>query len=375
MARAALDVLGTRIRGGLVVSSEPAQELRPLVPIVGGHPTPTSGSEEAGRIALEIAAALDTDEELLVLLSGGASSLMAAPIDGVTLADKTRTTEMLLRAGADIHSLNAVRKHLSRIKGGWLAAAAPARCRTLALSDVVDDDLSVIGSGPTAGDPTTFRDALDALDKHGGAKAYPSAVVDRLARGAAGAVEETPKPGDARLARSETAIVGSRRDAMRGAEEQARARGYQVVTLDAPVVGEARDAAKVHVSRVAAAAQNTGRRPVCVVSSGETTVRVRGNGRGGRNQELALAAAPLMPSLELAVGASLGTDGIDGNTRAAGAIVDSTTMDRARAAGLNPAEFLNDNNSHAFFAALGDLIETGPTGTNVCDLQVFLVGN
>ena len=372
MARAALEFLGSRVSSGLVVGLESSPLPTPLEGIVGGHPMPSPGSEEAGKRALALAGTAGADEELLVLLSGGASALMAAPAEGVTLDDKRRTTDTLLRAGADIHALNTVRKHLSRIKGGRLAACAPGRCRTLAISDVVGDDLSFIASGPTVPDPTTYDDALDVLRRFGGLDAFPPPVVAHLTQGVAGELPETPKPGDPRLARAASTVIGGRRDAMAGAADLARSLGYHVVVRDAPVVGEAREAARSHVRDVEAAARAAAR-PLCVVSSGETTVRVRGSGRGGRNQEFALAAADLVSSLGAVVAASIGTDGIDGPTDAAGAVVDSTTQARARAGGLDPFHFLRDNNAYAFFAALGDHIHTGPTGTNVGDLQVFLV--
>jgi hydroxypyruvate reductase len=372
MARAALEVLGSRIGSGLVVGVESTSLPPPLEGIVGGHPIPSLASEDAGKRALALAESAGADEELLVLLSGGASALMAAPAEGLTLDDKRRTTDALLRAGADIHALNTVRKHLSRIKGGQLAARAPGPCRTLAISDVVGDDLSFIASGPTVPDPTTFEDALDVLRRFGGIDAYPPPVVAHLTHGVTGRLPETPKPGDPRLARATSAVIGGRRDAMSGAAEFARTLGYHVVVRDAPVVGEARVAAESHVRDVEVAAR-AAERPVCVVTSGETTVRVRGSGRGGRNQEFALAAVDLVAALGTVVAASIGTDGIDGPTDAAGAVVDSTTRIRARASGLDPVDFLRDNNAYAFFAALGDHIHTGPTGTNVGDLQVFLV--
>jgi hydroxypyruvate reductase len=372
MARAALEVLGPRVRSGLVVGVEPASLPAPLDLVVGSHPSPSPASEEGGRRALALAEAVGANEELLVLLSGGASALMAAPAEGVTLADKRRTTDTLLRAGADIHALNTVRKHLSRLKGGRLAAGARGRCRTFAISDVVGDDLSFIASGPTVPDPTTFADALDVLQRFGGLDAYPPPVVAHLTSGRAGTLPDTPKPGDPRLARAESIVIGGRRDAMGGAADRARALGYHVVVRDEPVVGEAREAARARVDDLVAAARTRGR-PLCLISSGETTVRVLGSGRGGRNQELALAAVELVPALGTVVAASLGTDGIDGPTDAAGAVIDSTTSARAHASGLDPADFLRENNAYAFFASLGDLIQTGPTGTNVGDLQVFLL--
>lgn len=373
MADSSARLLGDRLGGGVVAVPGPVQLAAPLEVITGGHPVPTPGSRVAGARALEIARAANAADRLLVLLSGGASALMAVPADGVTLDDKRLATDVLLRAGADIQSLNAVRKHLSAFKGGWLAAEASAPCLTLAISDVVGDDLSVIGSGPTVADATTFEDAVEVLRRHGGVDAYPPAVVARLQRGAAGRTPETPKPGDARLARGAAWVIGGRHDAMSGGADAARRLGYRVLTLDEPVVGEARHAAPAYVAQVAARAAALDR-PLCVISSGETTVRVAGAGRGGRNQEFALAAATALAELGTdVVAASVGTDGVDGPTDAAGAIVDSTTLARARQAALRPQAFLDDNDAYTFFTVLGDLIQPGPTGTNVGDLQVFLL--
>jgi len=376
MARAAARALGPRIRAGLVVGVTHADIPEGFESIVGGHPLPTPDSEAAGRKALALAASVGADETFLVLISGGASALMAVPADGITLDDKRATTQLLLRAGADIHALNTVRKHLSAIKGGWLAAGVRGACRALAISDVVGDDPSVIASGPTVPDASSFRDALDVLERFGGAAGHSPAVVARLRRGASGAdggIHETPKRGDARLSRTSTAVIGSRRDAVAGAAAAAAALGYHVLRVDNAVVGEARTAAIAHVRAMLAEAA-TAVRPACIVSSGETTVHVTGGGKGGRNQEFALAAAALLGEHSgMSVLASVGTDGIDGPTDAAGAIADSTTSARAAAAGLSPDQFLLDNDSCAFFGALGDLVITGPTGTNVGDLQVILL--
>ena len=377
MAVAAKRLFGDRIRRGLIVGVLPAgtssTDGLPFPMVIGGHPTPTAASETGGRQALELAASLQPDETLVVLLSGGASALMAVPADGLTLADKQATTKQLLRAGADIHALNTVRKHLSAIKGGWLAARAPGACRTFAISDVVGDDLSVIGSGPTVPDASTFRDTLDILRRFGGDDAYPAAVVAHVQNGAAGRVAETPKDGDTRLANAMTSVIGGRRDAMDGAVRDAEARGYHVIRIDDAVVGEARTAGPSHLRACLAMAAGAGR-PACIVSSGETTVRVNGNGKGGRNQEFALACAPVLASLGIAAAvASVGTDGIDGPTDAAGAIADNTTLERGRTLQLHPDTFLDRNDAYHFFAPLGDLIITGSTGTNVGDLQLTLL--
>jgi glycerate 2-kinase len=375
MAHASVARLGARIQRGLVVSTT-ATPVAGFESIASGHPVPNAESERAGRRALEMADSLGLNDTLLVLLSGGASALMSVPADGVTLDDKRATTNQLLRAGADIYALNTVRKHLSAIKGGWLAARTKGTCHTLVISDVVGDDLSVIASGPTVADGSTFEDALDVVHRFGGPAAFPPGVVARLQRGAAHALPETPKPQDSRLDRTTTTLIGSRRDAMFGAIGEAESRGYSVIRIEDAVTGEARTTAPAHVRAVLARAADASR-PLCVVSSGETTVHVRGAGKGGRNQEFALAAALSLwgsgheePSPVLA---SVGTDGIDGPTDAAGAIVDGSTLARARAAGLAPERFLSDNNAYAFFHALGDLIHTGPTGTNVGDLQVILL--
>jgi hydroxypyruvate reductase len=355
-----------------MVVTQGKDDVPPLVSLAGGHPTPTPASEEAGRRALAVAVALHSDEKLIVLLSGGASSLMAVPAAGITLDDKRRATTQLLLAGADIHALNTVRKHLSAIKGGWLAAAAGV-CRAFVISDVVDDDLSVIGSGPTVADTSTFVEALEIIERFGGARAYPNTIIARLRAGARGEIPETPKPGDRRLACSETTVVGGRRELMTGAAADAARRGYHVLRVDDAVVGEARAAAVAHVRAIRARATDIGR-PACIISSGETTVRVVGSGKGGRNQEFVLAAAGLLAGDACTAAlASVGTDGIDGPTDAAGGMVDSSSQARSRAAGVDFERDLADNNAYAALDALGDLIRTGPTGTNAGDLQVLLI--
>jgi len=284
MARAA--ARRQRIRRGLIVSATEPPPVECFDTIVGGHPIPTEASERAGRAALALADSVGSDELLLVLLSGGASALMVVPAGGITLDDKRRTTDQLLRAGADIYALNTVRKHVSAIKGGRLAARSRGVCRALAISDVIGDDPSVIASGPTVADASTYGDALEMVQRFGGESAYPSAVIERLRRSA----DETPKPGDASLADATTTVIGSRVDAMNGAASEGRARGYHVVTIDEAITGEARIAAAAHL-RASLAIAPAHARPLCVVSSGETTVRVTGSGRGGRNQEFALAMA------------------------------------------------------------------------------------
>jgi hydroxypyruvate reductase len=331
-----------------------------------GHPLPDERSVAAATRALAIAREVPPDEALVILLSGGASALMALPMEDVTLADKQRVVNAMLKGGADIHALNTLRKHLSAVKGGRLAAACRARTITLAISDVVGDDLAVIGSGPGIADPSTWRDAQAAVNRHVPLADQPPSVRALIERGVSGALPDTPKPGDSVTSRVQARVIAGRFDAMAGARAEAERLGYRVKVIDGAVTGEARRAALAWLDGVKS---DRG----CVISSGETTVRVTGRGKGGRNQEFALALAAPLAALggEVAAG-SAGTDGIDGPTDAAGAIVDSTTFGRASALSLHPDAYLDDNNAYAFFDALGDLIRTGPTGTNVGDLQVLL---
>jgi glycerate 2-kinase len=340
------------------------------------HPVPDARSVAAARAVLDVAAAAADTDVLLLLLSGGASALMALPADGVSLEDKQRACERLLQEGAEIHALNTVRKHLSEIKGGQLAAVAGGSMLTLAVSDVVGDDVSVIGSGPSVADATTFADALAQLDRYGGRIGYPKAVVRRLTAGMSGAIPETPQVGDPRLVRSDVRVIGNGRSAVVGASTVAQSLGYAVHVVDEPIVGEARLAARRLVEVASRVAEIPGG-PVCILASGETTVRVVGTGKGGRNQECALAMARGLDVLgTVAVAASIGTDGVDGPTDAAGGVVDSTTVARAESAGLGSLErYLDDNNSYVILDELGDLIRTGPTNTNVGDLQIILVAS
>ena len=341
--------------------------------LASSHPLPDDRSEVAAARALAVARGVHSGEVLLILLSGGASALMASPIDGMTLADKIGTTRIMMNAGAGIHALNTVRRHLSKVKGGRLAASCVGTTVTLAISDVVGDDLNAIGSGPGVTDPTTWQDAADALERFGGA-AHPDHVRALVRQGVNQEIADTPKPGDASLARATARVIGSRRDAMAGAEAAAAERGYHPIVVADPVTGEAREAAPRWLEHVRSVAAGIAR-PACVISSGETTVRVTGRGTGGRNLEFALAIAGLVASMpETTAAASIGTDGIDGTSGVAGAIVDSTTMSRASAAGLGPAgHYLAANDSFAFFAPLDDVIRLGRTETNVGDLQVILI--
>lgn len=335
------------------------------------HPVPDERSLVAAERALGFCRARDAADEVVVLISGGASALLCLPVPSVPLADKQAVTRGLLAGGAPIDALNAVRKHLSQVKGGRLAAACPARMHVWLLSDVVGDDPSVIGSGPATPDPSTYGQALAFVDRYMGRSNCPPSVLRHLEAGMRGDVPETPKPGS--LGHVRTRVIGSATLAVRAAGDAARSLGYDVIERPDPVVGEARDAARAHVEwACGAAAGRPG--PVCVLSYGETTVHVTGGGRGGRNQEFALAAALELERRELDWQlASVGTDGIDGPTDAAGAIVDGWTAARARARGIRPEAYLAANDSHAFFAEAGGHLRTGPTDTNVGDMQIVLI--
>jgi glycerate 2-kinase len=379
MARAAEGVLGDRLAGGIAVSTATEGRLDHVRLLTARHPVPDARGLAAALEVESLARGLGRDDLLLVLLSGGASALLPAPAEGVTLEDKARTTTLLLRAGATIHELNAVRKHLSRLKGGGLArVAAPARVATLVLSDVVGDDLSTIASGPTVPDRTTFADALEVLRRRGVVDDVPAAVRERLRAGVRGERPETPKPGEPAFRRVATRIVGSNRLSVEAAAREARRQGLRPLVLTTRLEGEAREAARVLVAvlRECVESGRPAEPPVCLLAGGETTVTVTGEGQGGRNQELAVAAAVALEGFPVpAVVASLGTDGIDGASDAAGGIADDTTVARAAALGIAPAAaFVAASDTRNFLGPLGDLIVTGPTGTNVVDVAALLAG-
>ena len=378
MAATFFEAVPSAGRIGMGASPHRADPVGSLASYTVSHPLPGEGSVAAGEHALGIARGVGEDAVLVVLLSGGASAALTVPISGVTVSNKVAATAALLAGGVSIDGVNCVRKHLSAIKGGWLSAATRARVLILAISDVVDpvpDDPTVIGSGPTTADPTTFADALVVCRRAGVRETFPVAALMAVVRGQRGELPETPKPGDPRLVRSVLHVIGSRADALEGAANAARRRGFAVAIRDAPVTGEARAAGAAHVQAVAKLAHDMPR-PACILSAGETTVRVTGPGRGGRNQEFVLAAASaLARRFTQAVLASLGTDGVDGPTDAAGALVDTTSLSRADACGLHvPSRYLDANDSYTLFGRVGDLIRTGPTDTNVGDLQIALIG-
>jgi glycerate 2-kinase len=376
MARALERVLGDRLTGGLVCTAAGyGSAMHGIELIEAGHPIPDRNSLAGAQKTLEVANVSRAVDGVFCLLSGGASALWCLPAEGVTLDDMIVTTAVLLRCGADIHEVNTVRKHLSGIKGGFLARAAhPARLVTLMISDVVGDRVESIGSGPTVPDSTTFRGALDVVARYDIETELPGAVMRRLRAGAGGEVPETPKPGDAVFNGTIECIVASNAEALSAAADEARLIGYDAYLVDAQVQGEARDAGRRIIGTVRdLLARGTVHPPAMILSGGETTVKVRGGGTGGRNQELVLASAIEIAGADDMVIASVGTDGTDGPTDAAGAFADGTTLRRGEAMALEARASLDDNDSYTYFDRLGDLIRTGPTGTNAMDIQIVAI--
>ena len=377
MAAATEAILGDRIDCGAINTKYGhALPLRRVETFEAGHPVPDEAGVAGARRQLELLAGLDPDALVLGLFSGGGSALLPAPAEGLTLAEKQETTRLLLACGATIDEINALRKHLSAIKGGLLArVAAPARVVALMLSDVIGDPLDTIASGPTHPDATTFGDCLAIVDRYDLRDQLPSSVRQHLEAGARGEMPETPKPKDPCFARAESLVIGNSRLAIDAAANQASALGYEVLVLTSRLQGEARHAATalVSIAQEIAEADRPIARPACLIAGGETTVTLRNEGKGGRNQELALAASLQLDGWSAITLLSGGTDGTDGPTDAAGALADGQTLSRARAQGLDARAFLSRHDSYPFFAALDDLVITGPTGTNVMDLQIVLI--
>jgi hydroxypyruvate reductase len=372
MAEAAAELLGERLSGGLVVVKgdlAPAAAGYELLP--AAHPVPDARGVAAGERIADLLGGLGADDLVIALISGGGSALLTLPVAGVSLDDMRGLTAALLGCGARIDEINSLRKHLDRLKGGGLARMAqPATLVALVLSDVVGSPLDVIASGPTVPDAGSFAEAWAVLERYAIVDAIPAAARDHLARGVAGALPDTPKPGDPCFSRTSTLLVGDNRQAADAALAAARDAGMHTLLLTTYLQGEAREAGRVlaAVARELAASGNPLPRPACIVAGGETTVTLRGDGRGGRNQELALAAVADLAGLENVALVALATDGDDGPTDAAGAVVSGESLRRALAHGLDPAAHLARNDAYPFFAALGDLLRPGPSGTNVNDL-------
>jgi hydroxypyruvate reductase len=377
MAQAVEEILGDLISGGLVIVKydyrAPLQKIRLEE---AGHPTPDENGWRATQELADLVAKMGRKDLVLFLLSGGGSALLPMPVESITLEEKMATTSLLLKSGASIQEMNTIRKHLSQIKGGRLASLAhPATLVSFVLSDVVGDPLDVIASGPTVGDPSTFQDCKAVLDRYSLTEKVPPSVRSHLEAGIKGEVAETPKPDNIIFSNTYNTLVGNNLQALKAAAEEAQLLGYKTLILSSMIEGDTTEAAGFHtalIKEIVRSGHPVGP-PACLISGGETTVVVRGKGKGGRNLEFSLAAAL---DLEGLTGVSLlsgGTDGTDGPTDAAGAVVDGDTVARALAKGLNPREFLKENDSYHFFQHLDDLLMTGPTNTNVMDLRVMLV--
>lgn len=371
MARAVEDQWPHPLEGLVVTRYGYGETCQRIEIVEAAHPVPDDkGREAAGRIHQRVQG-LSADDLVLCLISGGASALLALPAPGLTLNDKQEVNRALLKSGANIGEMNTVRKHLSAIKGGRLAIAAqPARVLSWLISDVPNDDPGVIGSGPTVADRTTFSDALGVLAKY--RIDPPATVLAHLREGAAGRIEETPKPGDSRLANVETIMVATPKRSLEAAAAVAREHGVEVVMLGDNLEGEARELGATHANQALEIAKRGGK-PVAILSGGETTVTVRGKGRGGRNVEYLLAQAIAANGASGIWGLSADTDGVDGAEDIAGAVFTPDTLARARAKGRDPQAMLDDNDGHGFFEALGDSLITGPTRTNVNDFRATLI--
>ena len=378
MAQAIESILGPRIADGLIcVKYGHGLPLNHIRTMEAGHPIPDENGTQAATQILKMVQGAGENDLIIFLVSGGGSALLPLPVDGIGLDDKQSLTQTLLACGATIHEINVLRKHLSAVKGGRLARAAfPAGMVTLIVSDVVGDDLDVIASGPTVPDASTFGACWDIIERYGIRDQLPKNVVRHLKAGVAGKAPETPKQETADWGRAVNIIVANNFQAIRAAARKAELMGYTPLILSSCMEGETREVAKVHgaIAREVIARGHPIHAPACILSGGETTVTLKGRGKGGRNQEFALAAAPSIAGPAPVVLLSAGSDGTDGPTNAAGALADHTTIQRATDLGLDLQAHLDNNDAYPFFQQLDDLVITGPTRTNVMDIRVMLIG-
>jgi hydroxypyruvate reductase len=379
MARGVEEILGDRLAGGFInVKYGHLDKLSEKIEVQeAAHPVPNEDGVKGTEKIINFVKQLGKKDLIICVISGGGSALLPAPQTGITLEEKQQTTKELLACGADITEINAIRKHISAVKGGQLARLVyPATLITLILSDVIGDPLDSIASGPTAPDNSTFSQCLSVIRKYDLSGKIPQAVESHIRKGADGEIPETPKAGDAVFSKTHNIIVGSNWQAVSAAKEKAAGLGYNTLILSTFIEGETKDVARVHAA-IAKEIHKTGNpipRPACIISGGETTVTIRGNGKGGRNQEFVLAAAIDIADLPGTIILSGGTDGTDGPTDAAGAIADGSTIERAKNKQLDAFSFLQNNDSYHFFEKLDDLLITGPTNTNVMDLRLVIVG-
>lgn len=377
MAGAIEEILGDRISRGLItVKYGYLEDLSSIEIVEASHPIPDmNGVTGAQRIMDTIREAGESDL-VISLISGGGSALLPLPSDTISLEEKGQTTDLLLRSGATIHELNAVRKHLSLVKGGNLARAAyPATVINLMISDVVGDDMDVIASGPFVPDKSTFSSAMEILRRYDLINEIPESVLKHIEAGIDGRIEETPKEGSQIFDKVTNLIVASNIIALQAAQKEAEKRGYNSIILSSLFEGETRDVAYFHaaIAKEILASSNPVEKPACIISGGETTVTVRGDGLGGRNMEFAMHAAVFIEGCDHVIMASIGTDGTDGPTDAAGAVADGATVGNASAKGLSITEYIRNNDSYHFFKEIDDLIITGPTNTNVMDIRIIMV--
>ena len=377
MAAAIEDMIDEKITGGIItVKFDYAVDLKHISLIEAGHPVPDENGIRGASAILNLAENVEEDDLVLCLISGGGSALLPFPYNGITLKDKQDIIKILLSCGATIHEINTIRKHISKIKGGRLAKAVyPATLVTLILSDVVGDDIDVIASGPTVPDSSSFYDCKNIFRRYDIIDKIPKNILNHIEYGISGEIDETPKPLDPVFERTYNLIIGSNAESLISAKEKAENLGYNVLILSSMIEGETRFIAQVHgaIAREIIKTGNPLPLPACILSGGETTVTISGNGLGGRNQEFALSASIDISGKKNIVILSAGTDGIDGPTDAAGAFSDTFTLKRAEKMGLDPYRFLSNNDSYHFFQSLGDLFITGPTNTNVMDLRIVLV--
>ena len=376
LARALEESLADRLDSGrLIVKYGHGLPLSRIRVEEAGHPLPDRKGVEATRRLLDDLSGLRSRDRVFVVLTGGGSALLVAPAEGVSLEDKMEATRCLLLAGATIQEINAVRKHISAVKGGrLLARLAPARALTLVVSDVVGDDLSSIASGPTVPDPTTFSDCLGILERYRLIDKIPASIRRRLLSGAQKKLAETPKPGDSLFQNARSLLLASNRQSVDAAAVRASGLGFEVEIFGYDMTGSTHDRARAFATRLIELQSAAQGARVALVAGGETTLVVKGTGRGGRNQEFALIAAEEISGRNGFLVLAAGTDGTDGPTDAAGAFADGGSLDQARSQGIDPKAVLENNDSYALFEALGDLLRTGPTGTNVMDLVIGLAG-
>jgi glycerate 2-kinase len=377
MASAMEDILGTRITRGIInVKYDHVTNLETIELKEAGHPVPDEKGLRGAAAIIDLAETAESNDLVICLISGGGSALLPSPAEGVTLADKQETIRCLLSCGATIHEINTIRKHTSRIKGGRLARACyPATVVSLILSDVVGDDFDIIASGPTVADPGSFQDCMDIVTKYELKSVLPNPVMRHLQSGLDGKIEETPKPDDIAFKNVQNIIIGNNVQTLVASAKHAEQLGYNTLILSSLFEGETRNVAFFHAAIIKEIIKSNHpvAAPACILSGGETTVTLSGNGLGGRNQEFALASVLYLEGLENFVLLSAGTDGTDGPTDAAGAIIDAQTLDRCRSNQLEVKDYLKRNDSYHFFKRLGDLLITGPTQTNVMDLRIILV--